>query len=167
LKPDNILIGLENSRNTIYLIDFGLARYYRNPFTHRHNELMENKGSIGTTRFSSINAQSGRTLSRRDDIESLAYILIYFLRGGLPWQGIDTRPKKNKEIILKMKQVSASALCHGLPVEFEELLKHARELRFNQRPNYDHFRDLFLCRLAEISQVTSSGSCLFDWEIMS
>lgn len=122
---------------------------------------MENQSPIGTTRFSSINAQSGRSLSRRDDLESLAYILIYFLQGGLPWQDIDTRPKKNKEIILKMKQVSASALCQGLPVEFEELLRHARGLQFTQRPNYDHFRDLFLSRLATIS----SGQFLFDWEL--
>jgi serine/threonine protein kinase len=164
LKPDNILIGLGKSKNTIHLIDFGLAKHYRNPFTNLHVEMRENQSPVGTTRFSSINAQSGRTLSRRDDLESLAYILIYFLRSGLPWQDIDTRPKKNKKTILSMKQVPADVLCQGLPVEFQDFLEHVRELEFKQRPDYDFYRRLFLYLLANPKTI-SSGPAVFDWEL--
>ena len=90
----------------IYIMDYGLAKKYRNSITGEHIPFKKGKGITGTVRYSSINAQKGNELSRRDDLEGLSYILIYFLNGGLPWSGIKAANKKEKyEKILNVKQM--------------------------------------------------------------
>ena len=94
IKPDNFVIGRGEKKKYIYILDFGLAKKYRSSKTLRHNPMSKNKNLIGTARYASINALNGISQSRRDDLEAIGYVLMYFLRGRLPWQGI---PVKNKE----------------------------------------------------------------------
>lgn len=130
--------------NTIHLIDFGLARRFRSAQTHIHIPYCDNHPFIGTARYASINALSGVELSRRDDLESLAYVLIYFLRGSLPWQGIRGGTKKRQLQVLEMKMsISPEALCEGLPSQFKTFLIYARALGFSQKPDYHYLRNLF------------------------
>jgi serine/threonine protein kinase len=90
IKPDNFLTGLGDKSNTIYIIDFGLVKRYRDPKTKVHIPYKSDKRLIGTARYCSINTHNGCEQSRRDDMEVLGYCLIYFLKGCLPWQGIKT-----------------------------------------------------------------------------
>jgi hypothetical protein len=101
---------------------------------------------IGTTQFASINAHLGIELSRRDDIESLAYILVYFMHGSLPWQG--SQGGRQSFVQKKKQNMLVDVICKGLPKEFEHLLKYARALKFSERPDYHYLRELFsnLCQ---------------------
>lgn len=160
MKPDNILLGLHPYSDTLHIIDFGLAKQYRDPRTHIHTKYQTGLSPIGTARYSSINAQSGFELSRRDDIESLTYILIYFLRGSLPWQNIPGSMKTKQTLMLQMKKtIKPHVLCEGLPVEFELFLKHARKLKFEQRPNYRYLHGLVQKLLSKQEAST------MDWEV--
>lgn len=86
MKPENILIGQGKKQNTVYLIDFGLAKRYLCPKTGDHIPFKEDKGIIGTTKYLSLSGHYGNEHSRRDDLESLGFVLLYFLRkGNLPW----------------------------------------------------------------------------------
>ena len=90
IKPANIAIGFEedNKSKYIYVLDFGLSKKYRSDTTKRHFSFSKNNPLIGNARYSSINALEGGTQSRRDDLESIGYLLLYLLLGKLPWQGI-------------------------------------------------------------------------------
>merc|ERR1739848_455453 len=96
IKPDNFLMGLGKKGNLVYAIDFGLAKRFRDPRTHQHIPYRENKNLTGTARYTSINTHLGIEQSRRDDMESLGYVMLYFCRGSLPWQGLKAATKKQK-----------------------------------------------------------------------
>ena len=81
IKPDNFWIGIEDKSEILHILDFGLSKYFWDPITKNHIENKEGKGLTGTMRYWSMNAHRGATLSRRDDLESLLYVAIYFLKG--------------------------------------------------------------------------------------
>ncbi|KAK9923670.1 hypothetical protein M0R45_032077 [Rubus argutus] len=165
IKPDNFLMGLGRRANQIYVIDFGLAKKYRDTSTHQHIPYRENKNLTGTARYASMNTHLGIEQSRRDDLESLGYVLMYFLRGSLPWQGLKAGTKKQKYEKISEKKVSTSieALCRGYPTEFASYFHYCRSLRFDDKPDYAYlkrlFRDLFIREGFQFDYV-------FDWTIL-
>ena len=120
LKPDNFLVGVGPASTKIYCIDFGLAKRYRDPRTQEHIPLVHGKSLTGTARYASINTHNGLEQSRRDDLESWCYVVIYFLRGGLPWQGARGTSKQEKydRIAEKKRTIPVEDLCSGLPGTF-------------------------------------------------
>eukprot|EP00249_Psilotum_nudum_P017609 c26408_g1_i1 orf=580-1950(-) len=165
IKPDNFLMGLGRRANRVYIIDFGLAKKYRDPTTHAHIVYRENKNLTGTARFASINTHLGIEQSRRDDLESLGYLLLYFLRGRLPWQGLNAATKKRKYENISDKKMSTpiEVLCRGYPSEFASYFQYCRSLRFADNPDYGYlrrlFRDLFIRAGFQFDYV-------FDWTIL-
>ncbi|GAB2267730.1 Casein kinase 1-like protein 1 [Dionaea muscipula] len=165
IKPDNFLMGLGRRANQVYIIDFGLAKKYRDTSTHQHIPYRENKNLTGTARYASMNTHLGIEQSRRDDLESLGYLLMYFLKGSLPWQGLKAGTKKQKYEKISEKKVSTSieALCRGYPTEFASYFHYCRSLRFDDKPDYAYlkriFRDLFIHEGFQFDYV-------FDWTIL-
>ena len=164
IKPDNFLMGIGKRGNQVNVIDFGLAKKYRDPKTHLHIPYRENKNLTGTARYTSINTHLGVEQSRRDDLESLGYVLMYFLRGSLPWQGLKAATKKQKyERIMEKKMMTPTeSLCRGFPTEMAIYLNCCRSLRFDDRPDYSYlrklFRDLFVREGYQYDYV-------YDWSI--
>ena len=164
IKPDNFLMGIAKRGNQVNIIDFGLAKKYRDPKTHLHIPYRENKNLTGTARYTSINTHLGVEQSRRDDLESLGYVFMYFLRGQLPWQGLKATTKKQKyDRIMEKKMVSSTeSLCRGFPNEFAIYLNYSRSLRFDDKPDYSYlrklFRDLFIRQGFQYDYV-------FDWSV--
>ena len=117
IKPDNFLVGLGTKSTVIYVIDFGLTKKYRDSKTGMHIPYRNNKNLTGTARYASINTHLGIEQSRRDDIEGILYVILYFLRGNLPWQGLPARNKQDKYKKIMESKVSTSAeiLCKGFP----------------------------------------------------
>ncbi|KAI3694419.1 hypothetical protein L1987_77384 [Smallanthus sonchifolius] len=165
VKPDNFLMGLGRRANQVYIIDFGLVKKYRDTTTHQHIPYRDNKNLTGTARYASMNTHLGIEQSRRDDLESLGYVLMYFLRGSLPWQGLKAGNKKQKYEKISEKKVSTSieALCRGYPTEFASYFHYCRSLRFEDKPDYAYlkriFRDLFIREGFQYDYV-------FDWTIL-
>ncbi|KAG6532640.1 casein kinase 1-like protein 2 [Zingiber officinale] len=165
IKPDNFLMGLGRRANQVYIIDFGLAKKYRDSSTHQHIPYRENKNLTGTARYASVNTHLGIEQSRRDDLESLGYVLMYFLRGSLPWQGLKAGTKKQKYEKISERKVATSieALCRGYPSEFASYFHYCRSLRFDDKPDYAYlkrlFRDLFIREGFQFDYV-------FDWTIL-
>uniref|UniRef100_A0A0R3RYM1 non-specific serine/threonine protein kinase n=1 Tax=Elaeophora elaphi TaxID=1147741 RepID=A0A0R3RYM1_9BILA len=145
IKPDNFLMGLGKKGNLVYIIDFGLAKKYRCSRTHAHIPYRENKNLTGTARYASVNTHLGIEQSRRDDIESLGYVLMYFNRGTLPWQGLKAATKRQKYDKISEKKMSTPVeeLCAGYPEAFAAYLKYCKCLGFEEQPDYSHLRQIF------------------------
>ena len=145
IKPDNFIIGTGNNANLIYAIDFGLSKKFRDPRTHQHIPYREGKNLTGTARYASINTHLGIEQSRRDDLEGIAYVLIYFLRGSLPWQGIAAENRKQKYEIISERKIATPVeiLCQGMPPEFGTFLSETRHLDFTDVPPYAQYRQMF------------------------
>nr|XP_027189531.1 casein kinase 1-like protein 10 isoform X2 [Cicer arietinum] len=165
IKPDNFLMGLGRKANQVYVIDYGLAKKYRDLHTHKHIPYRENKNLTGTARYASVNTHLGVEQSRRDDLESLGYVLMYFLRGSLPWQGLRAGTKKQKydKISEKKMLTPIEVLCKSHPLEFTSYFHYCRSLRFEDKPDYSYlkklFRDLFIREGYQFDYV-------FDWTIL-
>ncbi|XP_074563486.1 casein kinase 1-like protein 2 [Curcuma longa] len=165
IKPDNFTMGLGRQTNQVYIIDFGLAKKYWDASTDQHIPYRENKKLAGTVRYASVNTHLGIEQSRRDDLECLGYVLMYFLRGSLPWQGLQagTKDQKYEKISERKVATSIEALCCGYPSEFASYFRYCRSLRFEEKPEYAYlkrlFRDLFIREGFQFDYV-------FDWTVL-
>jgi serine/threonine protein kinase len=151
IKPDNFLIGSGDRSgkdgSVIHMIDMGLAKAFKTS-NGGHIPMKEGKRLTGTPRYASINTHNGFEQSRRDDLESLCYILIYFLKGRLPWQGMQgsTKADKYDQIRKKKIEMTPEKLCKDLPEEFINFLNYVRKLEFTQEPDYKFLKKLLqLC----------------------
>ncbi|XP_047687793.1 casein kinase I isoform X2 [Prionailurus viverrinus] len=165
VKPDNFLMGLGKKGNLVYIIDFGLAKKYRDARTHQHIPYRENKNLTGTARYASINTHLGIEQSRRDDLESLGYVLMYFNLGSLPWQGLKAATKRQKYERISEKKMSTpiEVLCKSYPSEFATYLNFCRSLRFDDKPDYSYLRQLFRNLF---HRQGFSYDYVFDWNML-
>ncbi|KAG0703819.1 casein kinase I alpha [Suillus ampliporus] len=125
IKPQNVVVGLGDLKHTAFIIDFGTAKEFWNASTGVHIPFRQGQRLTGTPAFTSINDHLGVELGRRDDLESLTYMLIYCLQGSLPWLTLNT---------------TIEVLCHGIPVEFATILIYTHTLAFSEDPDYNHLR---------------------------
>ena len=163
IKPDNFVLGLGEKSKKIYLLDFGLAKKYRSSKSFKHYPMIKKKNLTGTARYASINALNGLTQSRRDDLEAVGYVLLYFLRGKLPWQGIHVRNKEDryhKIMEIKMK-TTPEELCKGFPRQFENYIRYCRNLEYTENPEYNYLKKLF----TEVLKGYTEN--IFDWDIVN
>jgi serine/threonine protein kinase len=145
VKPDNFVIGIGARANQVFVIDYGLAKKYRDHHTHEHIPYVEGKTLTGTARYASIVGLRGGEQSRRDDLEALGYVWVYLLRGSLPWMGQTglTEDAKHSKICDMKSTLPIEELCRDLPSEFSEYLRLVRALDFTETPNYSELRALF------------------------
>jgi len=144
IKPENFLVGLGSYYNKVYIIDFGLAKKYRS--AKKHINYKEGNKLVGTARYASVNSHRGIQLSRRDDMESIGYLLVYFLNGKLPWQMIKQsgdKYEKYRAIQSVKESTTIETLCNGLPKEFLLYFQHIKSLEFTEKPNYIYLKNLF------------------------
>jgi len=163
IKPDNFLIGkTAYGEKIIYLIDFGLCKKYINRKTSQHIKFAQNLKLTGTARYASIGALKGYEQSRRDDIEAIGYVLMYFIRGSLPWQGLKMNRKddKFKKIYEVKKNTTTEELTQGYPAEFFEYLNYSKNLEFEETPDYEYLRNLFKNLMEKNCSVYDLE---FDW----
>ncbi|KAK7867277.1 hypothetical protein R5R35_000258 [Gryllus longicercus] len=165
IKPDNFLIGIGRHCNTLFLIDYGLSKKYRDTRTRKHIAYREDKNLIGTARYASINAHIGIEQSRRDDMESLGYVLMYLNRGSLPWQGLKgaTKTQKYEKICEKKMSTPVEVLCKGFPAEFAIYLNTCRALCFESSPVYKDLRKIFRVLFYTLGY---KYDYVFDWTIL-
>ena len=163
IKPENFLVGYPDSSN-IYIIDFGLSRKYRSSRTGNHIKFYVNKAVPGTICFLSLNASAGIESTRRDDLESLAYMLIYLCNGKLPWNDINGQNINEclDKIYLMKKTISLPKLCKNLPNEFITFTKYTRQLKFEQEPDYNYLKNLFIHALKTMNET---NYLKFSWTI--
>ncbi|KAF8892488.1 kinase-like protein [Infundibulicybe gibba] len=168
IKPDNFLIGRPGTKgaNVVHVVDFGMAKQYRDPKTKQHIPYRERKSLSGTARYMSINTHLGREQSRRDDLEALGHVFMYFLRGSLPWQGLKaaTNKQKYEKIGEKKQSTPIKELCEGFPEEFGIYLNYVRKLGFEETPDYDFLRELF-SKVMKGNNDVDDG--IFDWNLLN
>jgi hypothetical protein len=157
-------MGKGEKSKYLYLLDFGLAKKYRSSTTFKHYPMVKKKNLTGTARYASINALNGLTQSRRDDLEAVGYVLLYFLRGKLPWQGLHVKNKEDRyHKIMEIKmETSPYMLCKGFPKEFEEYVEYTRSLEYEKDPDYKYLKDLFYSILKEDKNNSEN---IYDWDI--
>jgi len=165
IKPENFLVGLEKKCHLIHLIDYGLAKRYRDPKTGKHIPFKEGKQLTGTARYASLNTHQGLEQGRRDDMEALGYVFVYLYKGELPWQGLKSEPHQDKYTAIYQKKLNTSIkeLCAGMPEEFVTYFEHCKKLGFDEKPDYAFlrriFKELFLREGYEFDYV-------YDWMLI-
>jgi casein kinase I family protein HRR25 len=145
IKPENFMLGVQGGprEHIVFVIDFGLSKVYHDGKSHK---AFRNKLSLtGTARYASLNAHKGIEQSRRDDLEALGYMILYFLRGQMPWSGLDARTKQEKfaRIAQVKEETPLDSLCEGYPDCFKEYVKKTRALQYDERPDYHSYRKMF------------------------
>ena len=163
IKPANVAIGFEEKSKFIYLLDFGLSKKYRSSKTKKHFPFVQGNKLIGNARYSSINALDGGTQSRRDDLESLGYLLLYLLLGRLPWQGHISHSKEDKYYKIReiKKNTTPEELCQGLPPQIQEYVEYTRNLEYEADPDYNYLKNLFLTILKHYNW---EFDYYYDWD---
>nr|CAD1822318.1 unnamed protein product [Ananas comosus var. bracteatus] len=157
IKPENFVMGVGKQRNQVYIIDFGIAKSYLDPATNRHIPNRALKNVIGTPRYASWNAHCLNEPSRRDDLESLGYVLIYLLRGRLPWQGIRGPTNSEKYAMQFAVKHTFLELIMPIPTELANYLAYCDGLEFDEKPDYDYLKQLFYDRYcSEATQIDTS-----------
>lgn len=146
IKPNNFMFGRrkEGEDKKLYVVDFGLSKYWRDNTSGLHISHKQGRSMIGTARYASTHIHDGIEPSRRDDLESLGYVLVYLAKGRLPWQGLAKKRKGSQadEIGNKKKTTTTDELCAGLPSCFKNLIDYAKSLSFQQKPDYDLMRTM-------------------------
>ncbi|KAI0763491.1 kinase-like domain-containing protein [Trametes elegans] len=162
LKPQNIAMGVGKNANVAYLLDFGHARLYIDPDTNTHVPATNPRHTVGTPQYASVAAHARTEVSRRDDVESLLYVLLDLYHGTLPWRGQhfpDGEDWEQRVSEIKAGTVFLEFLAK-LPPEFSEYHAHVTGLPFGQQPNYELLRNLFRRRMREEGWEPDSE---FDW----
>lgn len=160
IKPDNFMMGIGVNCNTVFLADYGLAKRYRNSMG-KHIKYRDDKCLTGTARYASVNTHYGSEQSRRDDLESLGYVFLYFMKGKLPWQNLKSSGKNKYEAIAEKKaSTPIHVLCQSVPVEFQMFLQYTRGLKFDEQPDYSYLRMLFRVLLNSLGYEMDY---VFDW----
>lgn len=161
LKPDNFVIGSEDHPEALYLIDFGLAKVYRNQ-EGRHISMKDRGTLIGNVRFSSVDAHEGREQSRKDDLYSLGYIFVYLVKGKLPWMEVKslTSEKRFEEVLECKKRTNIQDLCAGLPNPLVKYFEYLETLPFTEGPSYFYLKKLFTEYMDQHNLETDYA---YDW----
>ena len=161
IKPDNFMTGRGENEKNIYIIDFGLAKKYYSVSKAQHIKFTTGKHLIGTARYCARNAHRGYEQGRRDDIESIGYVLMYFLLGVLPWQGL--KIKKNEDQFEKIAEKKYTTpfeeLTEGQPEEFLIFFKYIDKLNFEDQPNYIYLIGLFQTMIDKYCR-----ECFYDFD---
>ena len=162
IKPDNFVMGINEKNQNLYILDFGLAKKYRSSKNLVQYPLIKKKKLTGTARYASINALEEYEQSRRDDLESVSYVLMYFLRGNLPWQGLKVKVKEERyqKILEKKKETTSEELCKGFPKEFSMFVSYSRNLGYYDEPQYKKLRKMFLNL---VFQIKEKFDFIYDW----
>ena len=165
IKPENFVTGINDDSNTIYIIDFGLARRFKDKKTGAHTPYRENRQMIGTVRYASINTQIGIEQSRRDDVEAVGYVLVYLALGRLPWQRAGKEKGKGHlaKVLEKKLITPPEILCKKLPKQFSFIFQYIRKLKFEERPDYNMMKCLLADLLLSKMNLTKTTTFTFDW----
>ncbi|CAD8196950.1 unnamed protein product [Paramecium octaurelia] len=157
LKPENLMYH----QRQVYIVDFGISKMYRDS-NQKHIPFRDGRPFVGTTRYAPIAAHKGHELSRKDDLETLIYILVLFLKGVLPWQNQILQNNKEKQKLIGEKKIklSSTEICQDLPIEFQKALDHIKSLGFSVEPDYDYLINLFR-KLGQRHGFEYDN--LFDW----
>jgi len=149
IKPSNFMV----QAGAVFLIDFGLAWQFRNPTTYLHIPCTTNHSVVGTPPFLSINGQQGHAQSHHDDLESLAYTIIFLACGKLPWSALS---RDHSTVLWKKSLITAEDLCEGLPPVFSKFIIYVRSLGFKEKPDYEHLRTILLqCSETKADQLSN------------
>ena len=162
IKPENFVIGLNEKSNLVYLIDYGLSKRYKDKNSGQHIPYRENKQLVGTVRYASINAHLGIEQSRRDDLEGIGYVLVYFYLGRLPWQNKTDKGKPLTQKITEKKLTTPpELLCKKMPREFSYYFNYCKNLKFEDRPDYNSLKGMFAELLS--SRINNLKELVYDW----
>jgi len=159
INPNNFLIGIKNP-SLIYMIDFAHAKKYRSSRTGNHIKFSLNQKINGQISYISANAMRGGEQSRKDDLESFGYMIIYLLKGFLPWKEFENNKNKFKKIYELKNKISSGRLCRYLPEEIQILVEYTKKLSFEQEPNYEYLRGLFKEILMKMEKLNDN---IFFW----
>eukprot|EP01022_Parablepharisma_sp_SALTPOND_P016031 TRINITY_DN2308_c0_g1_i3.p3 TRINITY_DN2308_c0_g1~~TRINITY_DN2308_c0_g1_i3.p3 ORF type:complete len:217 (+),score=35.48 TRINITY_DN2308_c0_g1_i3:535-1185(+) len=165
LKPENFLIGLGKKQNTLYLIDYGLAKRYLAVKTGEHITGEAEPKFVGAVRYASLSAHLKKAQGRKDDLEAIGYILVYLFKGVLPWQGII--PKEGEEfegqVCKKKLEVGIEGLCKDLPEEIRTYMEYCRGICVTAEPDYEYLMGLFTELLKKLHGNPTDLSLNWEW----
>ena len=166
LKPENLLVNKNIRNSLIYLIDYGLSKKYKDAKNDMHIPFRNERPITGTIRYISINTHKGFEQSRRDDIESALYIIVYFLNGKLDWDGIKckTKDEKIKKIMEKKEEFKNNKEYKKLPQSFSQIFQYVYNINFEEKPNYEYIFGVINKGLEQYDGESNYEKTLYDWQ---